>query len=86
MCQSCGMPLDKTGMRGTEADGSASAQYCSYCYGRGGYTEPGISMKQMSERVAGFMTRQMGIPPEQAKKAVSSFLPGLKRWKRKKIS
>jgi putative zinc ribbon protein len=35
-CQSCGMPLKKSlGGGGTNADGTISTMYCSYCYENG---------------------------------------------------
>ena len=37
-CQSCGMPMDKDpGNGGTNADGSKSIKYCSYCYESGAF-------------------------------------------------
>jgi len=73
-CQSCGMPLkhDKQG-GGTNADGSHSTMYCSYCYQDGKFLQPEMTVAQMQalsrqklvERgvpgfVAGMLTR--GIP------------------------
>ncbi|HEL1587278.1 TPA: zinc ribbon domain-containing protein [Streptococcus suis] len=48
-CQSCAMPLNLHGqdVRGTEADGSQSTSYCSYCYAKGAFLEPDISFEQM---------------------------------------
>ena len=38
MCQSCGMPLKKDPQGGgTNADGSKSEKYCSYCYQGGAF-------------------------------------------------
>lgn len=34
-CQSCGMPLTSNEVCGTNADGSLSADYCTYCYQNG---------------------------------------------------
>ena len=36
-CQSCGMPMLPGIAYGTEADGSLSGDYCSYCYGSGAF-------------------------------------------------
>ncbi|MCX6719896.1 MAG: zinc ribbon domain-containing protein, partial [Candidatus Staskawiczbacteria bacterium] len=39
MCQSCGMPLSKDPAGGgTNADGTKSIMYCSYCYQKGVFT------------------------------------------------
>ena len=37
-CQSCRMPLSPS-ICGTEADGSPSQLYCTYCYQNGTFTE-----------------------------------------------
>lgn len=38
-CQSCGMPMkNDTQCGGTNADGSKSKNYCSYCYQNGEFT------------------------------------------------
>ena len=34
-CQSCGMPLDKEEVKGTQKNGLKSDEYCKYCYGNG---------------------------------------------------
>ena len=38
-CQSCGMPLTSNEVCGTNADGSLSADYCTYCYQNGKFTQ-----------------------------------------------
>ena len=48
-CQSCGMPMQAAGDFGTEADGSASADYCVYCYKNGAFTEA-CTLEQITER------------------------------------
>ena len=41
-CQSCGMPLkNDTKGGGTNADGSTSEKYCSYCYVNGDFLYKG---------------------------------------------
>ena len=42
-CQSCGMPMNKDPRNGgTNADGTNSAEYCSYCYVNGAFSSPEI--------------------------------------------
>jgi len=42
-CQSCGMPMKKDPRGGgTDADGTRSPEYCSYCYQDGTFPSPGI--------------------------------------------
>ncbi len=49
-CQSCGMPLltKKAGdCRGTEADGSRSAKWCSLCYENGAFIGANCTLPEM---------------------------------------
>lgn len=85
-CQSCGMPLT-AGNRGTEADGSHSEDYCTYCYKDGKFTND-FTMSQMIEFCLQFldqMNAQTGwnLTPIQAKEQMFSCFPQLKRWKAK---
>ncbi len=79
-CQSCGMPLakDKAG-GGTEADGSRSARYCSYCYDAGRFRKPELTAREMQETVRQVMRRK-GMP-----RLVAEYwawrIPRLKRWR-----
>ena len=51
-CQSCGMPLKKDPQTGgTNADGSKSTMYCSYCYDRGAFKQPDWTADQMQQFV-----------------------------------
>ena len=80
-CQSCGMPLksDPKGS-GTNADGSKSEMYCSYCYENGKFTRD-CTAKEMQEFCKNKM-KEMGMSNFKAW-LFSRFIPGLKRWKQK---
>lgn len=79
-CQSCGMPLSKDpNGGGTEADGSKSTMYCSYCYQNGAFTQPNITLPEMQEFCKGKI-KEMGIPGFLAGWMVKG-LPKLERWK-----
>ncbi len=80
ICQSCSMPMEKPEHFGTNADGSKSQEYCGYCYQKGKFFEPNMTMKQMQDKVFGIMTGQFKMPEAQARQ-VTSFIPQLKRWK-----
>ncbi len=81
-CQSCGMPLGPDTPRGTEADGSASEDYCSYCY-QGGQFAGEMTMEEMIDFCAPMMVQgNPGMTQEQAKAQMHQFFPMLKRWKR----
>ncbi len=78
-CQSCGMPLVKDpGQGGTEADGSKSALYCSYCYQNGAFTV-NCTVKEFQEHCRQKMI-ESGFPKFKA----WLFTRGMKRlarWK-----
>ena len=78
-CQSCSLPLDDSEMRGTEKDGSKSLEYCKYCYQNGEFTNPDMTLKEMTSEVISRMEK-MHIDSTTIDLAVIS-LPNLKRWR-----
>ena len=81
-CQSCGMPLGPDTARGTEADGSASGDYCSYCYKEGKFVGE-MTMEEMIDFCAPMMAQaNPSMTQEQAKAQMRQFFPMLKRWKK----
>ena len=79
-CQSCGMPMGRPEDFGTEADGGKSKDYCHYCFEKGKFTEPEITMEQMTEKVSYFLVKMEGMPEAMAKEISRTFIPRLKRW------
>jgi hypothetical protein len=79
-CQSCAMPLQKPEDFGTNADGSKNHEYCQYCYQKGKFTEPEMTMGQMIEKCTGIM-KQMNMPEAQIEQT-KKFIPMLKRWRK----
>ena len=80
-CQSCAMPMDKPELCGTKADGSKSQDYCVYCYQKGQFTEPDISMEKMIDKCVGQMVDKKIMSEKKARKLMVQYLPPLKRWK-----
>ena len=77
-CESCGMPLhDDT--RGTEADGSPSAMYCTACYAKGAFTLPNGPIETVQAKAIDAIIAQ-GVPPLAAKKLTEN-IANLPRWK-----
>lgn len=82
MCQSCGMPFSKDPKGGgSNADGTKSKMYCSYCYENGKFTQPDITAEEMQAFVkeklrsmGGFMKLFAGV--------FSKGTPKLERWKK----
>jgi len=80
-CQSCGMPMKKDPQGGgTNADGTKSAMYCSYCYQNGAFTQSDMTVEQMQEFCKGKL-KEMGWPGFLAGLMVKG-LPKLERWKK----
>ncbi len=77
-CQSCSMPLDKPELLGTEKDGTENHEYCIYCYQKGSFTNPGMSLEDMKVLVKEQMEK-FKIEDGLIKKAIET-LPHLKRW------
>ena len=81
-CQSCGMPMGESDeMYGSNADGSKSEDYCSYCYADGQFTS-NMSMEEMINFCAGPMAENNAeMTEEQARTMMQNYFPQLKRWK-----
>ena len=81
-CQSCGMPMGATDeMFGTNADGSKSEDYCSYCFKNGAFSAD-CTMDEMVEYcVPHVISANPGMSEDTARKMMYEFFPVLKRWK-----
>ncbi|KKR20826.1 MAG: hypothetical protein UT48_C0016G0018 [Parcubacteria group bacterium GW2011_GWE2_39_37] len=80
ICQSCAMPLKKDPQGGgTEADGSKSIRYCSYCYQNGAFLAPDWSVTQMQE-FCKTKLKEMGMPGFIAG-FLTKGISKLERWK-----
>ena len=83
-CQSCGMPLTQPEDHGTEADGSQSQKFCTYCYQNGEYTGPDTTLQEMIEISAkGWSDQDPEVTLEEARAKLKQFLPYLERWRNK---
>jgi len=86
-CQSCGVPLENEEMKGMNADGSKSDDYCAYCYQNGAFTHD-MSMDEMIEINLKYLDEWnknsgQNLTVEEARKELKIFMPSLKRWKQK---
>lgn len=77
------MPLEKTDDFGTDAEGRRISDYCHFCFQKGAFTEPDITMQQMIDKCAGIMAGKGIMPEAGAKQMLGTFLPMLKRWQGK---
>lgn len=79
ICQSCGMPMKKDpGQGGTNADGSKSDEYCSYCYQNGAFMNPDFTSADMQAFCIDKM-KEMGFPKFMGW-LFTRNIPKLKRW------
>ena len=78
ICQSCTMPIDDVNNRGTEKDGTPSAEYCKYCYQNGSFINPEMTYEEMKEIVITQM-RKLHIHENIIHQSLDR-LPHLKRW------
>ena len=77
-CQSCGMPMEEDEHFGTNAEGGKNDEYCTYCYQKGQFTDPDITIDEMTKKVTQMM-KQRNMPAETIDN-VAKFIPMLKRW------
>ncbi|MFC4652379.1 zinc ribbon domain-containing protein [Lactococcus nasutitermitis] len=84
ICQSCGMPIADNSYKGTEADGTFSADYCIYCYNQGRFMQSDISFEEMLEKGRKGLdaTPMPKIQKWLFKKLYPIQLKSLKRWKK----
>ena len=81
-CQSCGMPLKQDPNEGgTNADGSKSEMYCSYCFQNGEFTRPEIDTPEKMQELVMAKLKEMKFPFFVAK-FFSYGIPKLARWKK----
>ena len=80
-CQSCGMPMGEGDeLYGTNADGSKSEDYCSYCFADGAFTSD-CSMDEMIEYCVPHVTEfNPAMSADEARAMMKDFFPKLKRW------
>lgn len=79
-CQSCGMPFknDPDG-GGTNADGSKSEMYCSYCFHEGEFTQPDFTAADM-QRFVKHKLKEMGFFHGLLAGIFTKGIPKLARW------
>jgi len=84
VCQSCAMPLENIADFGTNADGTASTEYCGHCFSNGAYTH-NRTIEEMVESNLRFLDEfnaQGGTSysEDEARTILKMHLATLKRW------
>ena len=77
ICQSCSMPMSKPEEFGTESCGSASQDYCCYCYQNGEFEGKDMTLEEMIDMCVEAMEPEN---PEETRALLKEQLPKLKRW------
>jgi len=79
-CQSCAMPLTSSILKGTNADGTLSQEFCTYCYQKGDYLND-CTMEEMIEIcVKPMCEHNPELSEDEARAQMREFFPTLKRW------
>ncbi len=78
-CQSCSLPMDP-GFFGTNVDGSENHEYCRFCWEKGVFVEPELTLAGMIEKSMSHMVRVLQFPEAKAKELANQMIPTLKRW------
>ena len=82
VCQSCGMPMKKDPANGgTNADGTKSTMYCSFCYQNGKFTISEIDTPEKMQTLCIGKLKEMHFPGFIAWLLTRS-IPRLERWKK----
>jgi hypothetical protein len=75
------MPIEESaGNFGTEADGSASDEYCSFCFRDGEFTNPHQTVDGMVASSVDFMTANLGFTVAEATELSNNVIRKLRRW------
>ncbi|MBI4836770.1 MAG: zinc ribbon domain-containing protein [Candidatus Abawacabacteria bacterium] len=80
-CQSCGMPLGE-GFWGSNEDNSHSQEYCKYCFQKGEFVIPKMTINDMINTSVDHMTKELHMNKEEAQKLAQATIPSLKRWRK----
>lgn len=86
LCQSCGMPMTSADQFGTEKNGSASHEFCVYCYKDGAFTTD-MTMDEMIDLCLQYLDEfnadsEMKYTREEAVAQMKELFPLLSRWKK----
>ena len=82
ICQSCGMPMEKSEDFGTNDDGSRNKDYCCFCFQNGAFKNPDLTMEQMIDKLI-LLSDKTGMSQAQSRKMAQTVIPKLKRWQKR---
>ncbi len=67
---------------GTNADGSQALDYCKFCFRKGAFLEPKVTLQVMISKSVTHMTQTLNIPRDKAMEMARAVIPTLKRWQK----
>jgi len=79
-CQSCYMEMKEPKDFGTEANESASADYCCHCYQKGAFTD-NQTFEEAVESNIPWWKEDSDKSNDEARARIMDVFPTLKRWK-----
>lgn len=79
-CQSCAMPIKRDENKGTEKNKTLSNKYCQFCYKKGAFVEPNITLKEMQEKCAEIFKIEHPILSTLFGKSYIASIAKLERW------
>lgn len=74
------MPLG-VGFYGMNADDSENHEFCKFCYQKGVFTDPNMTVEEMIESSIKNMTEDLHFSPAKATELAHTFIPTLARWR-----
>jgi len=75
------MPLGRPEDFGTSASGYRVNDYCHHCYQNGAFTDPEVTLKQMTDRCVAIMANRGIMPEANARALLTEVMPRMKRWR-----
>ncbi len=75
------MPLRGPEDFGTNADGSPCDDYCHFCFQKGAFTDPDITLDEKIDKVVNIAVMQLNMPKSLAEALAKETIPKLKRWR-----
>ncbi|MEK6873193.1 MAG: zinc ribbon domain-containing protein [Nanoarchaeota archaeon] len=70
------------GIFGTNSDSSINGEYCKFCFQKGEFINPNLTMNEMITTSINHMINELEFPREKAEKLANEIIPKLKRWKK----
>jgi len=65
---------------GTEETGVINTNYCIYCYRKGRFTEPDITLEQMVDKMTNTLVERRGLDEDKARRQTRNLIRQLRRW------